>query len=71
MFDSVIFKKNLPDKHEPDIGLLAECLIFYNNVHVIANTTMLRHIVSKIGLDTLEYLIKGIIYLTNPRVSQW
>ncbi len=59
MFDSVIFKKSLPGNAEVDIGLLAECLVFYNRVHIIANMSMLRNMVNKVGLDTLEYLINN------------
>ena len=71
MFDSVIFKKSLPGNADVDIGLLAECLIFYNKVHVISNMSMLRLIVSKIGLDTLEHLINNehLLFSFSPAIT--
>lgn len=57
MFNSIIIRKSLPGSADVDIGLMAECLLFYEKVHVIADMAMLRKIVGHIGLDVLEGLI--------------
>jgi len=57
MFESIILRKNQPDISYPDIGLLAECMLFYNNVHVIADISMIQSLVQKLGLDLFENLI--------------
>lgn len=57
MFNSIIIRKSLPGSADVDIGLMAECLLFYEKVHVIADMSMLRKIVEHLGLDVLEALI--------------
>lgn len=57
MFDSIIIRRSLPGSPKIDMGLLAECLIFYNEVHLIADMSMLRLLVENIGLETTEELI--------------
>lgn len=59
MFGSIIIRKSLPQTAELDVGLIAECLIFYEKVHVIADISMLRLLTRKIGLETIEELIKN------------
>ena len=59
MFGSIIIRKSLPETAELDVGLIAECLIFYEKVHVIGDISMLRLLTSKIGLETIEELIKN------------
>ena len=56
MFNSIIIRKSLPGSADVDIGLMAECLLFYEKVHVIADMSMLRKIVEHIGLDILAGL---------------
>jgi hypothetical protein len=71
MFNSIIVRKSLPGVSNVDIGLMAECLIFYEKVYVIADMSMLRSIVEQIGLDILEELInqKHIILAFSPYLT--
>lgn len=71
MFNSIIVRKSLPGVSNVDIGLMAECLIFYEKVYVIADMSMLRSIVEQIGVDTLEELInqKHIILSFSPYLT--
>jgi len=71
MFNSIIVRKSLPGVSNVDIGLMAECLIFYEKVHVIADMSMLRSIVEQIGLDIFEELInqKHIILSFSPYLT--
>lgn len=71
MFNSIIVRKSLPGISNVDIGLMAECLIFYEKVHVIADMSMLRSIVEQIGLEILEELIdqKHIILSFSPYLT--
>lgn len=57
MFDSIIIRKSLLGTADIDIGLFAECLLFYRNVHVVADMSILRKIVEHLGLDILEELV--------------
>lgn len=71
MFESIIIRKSLPGTSDVDIGLMAECLLFYEKVHVIADMSMLRKVVEQIGLDVLEELInqKHIILSFSPFIT--
>jgi hypothetical protein len=71
MFDSIIIRKSLPGSADIDIGLMAECLLFYEKIHLIADMSMLRKIVEHIGLDVLEELInqKHIILSFSPFIT--
>lgn len=71
MFDSIIIRKSLPGSADVDIGLMAECLLFYEKLHLIADMSMLRKIVEHIGLDVLEELInqKHIILSFSPFIT--
>ena len=57
MFESIIFRKSFPGNTKVDVGLLAECLLFYNKVLLVADTSMVKLLVKDIGLDAFEELI--------------
>lgn len=57
MFESIIVRKTKPGLSHPDIGLLAECMLFYSNVHLIADISMIQSLVQKIGLELFEKII--------------
>lgn len=57
MFESISYSKSPYKANEFDLGLFAECLIFYNKVGLFANEGLLSVITKQIGLDNLEFLI--------------
>lgn len=50
---------------------MAECLLFYEKVHLIADMSMLRNIVKQVGIDVLEELInqEHIILSFSPFIT--
>lgn len=58
MFESIVIRKSLENSFV-DIGLIAECLLFYNKIQLVADPHMLQIVVRHIGLDTLEALIQN------------
>lgn len=58
MFNSILLRHSLPGTPNVDIGLMAECLLFYDNVHLIAGMATLENLVKVLGLNVLEELVK-------------
>jgi len=60
MFESICIRRQRPfdDSHPLDIGFLAEALLFYQHVHLIADESMLSQLVSECGPSTLVELLK-------------
>ena len=71
MFNSIILRKSLPRFATIDIGLLAECLLFYDKVRVIAEMSTLNYMARHLGLDVLEELInqEHLILDFSPFIS--
>lgn len=71
MFESIIICKEQNIKaHKPiDLGSLAEALLFYQSVNVIAEPSILRQLITECGYDTLLELIEQgflkLSYLEN------
>jgi len=71
MFESILVKNQRitdPD-NILDLGMLAEMLLFYQSVTILANRGILKQLLCEIGPETLIELIEGehlnIIYLDN------
>jgi len=67
MFESITVRwQGPPDSTEPlDLGLLAEAMLFYGDVHVVADQTMLRQLVRSLGPDLLlEYARRGFMRIS-------
>jgi hypothetical protein len=71
MFESIIIrKKRNPSANKPiDLGFLAEALIFYQSVKIIADKAILKQLIHECGHETLLELIENeyltIEYLDN------
>ena len=76
MFESIIIRnKRNPDADKPiDLGLLAEALIFYQSVKIIADKAMLKQLIHECGHEILLELIENryltIEYLDNGLAIQ-
>ena len=61
MFDSICMRQQglgeLTISEPLDLGFLAEAMLFYQDVHVIANRQMITHLISKCGSDVLFDLL--------------
>jgi hypothetical protein len=60
MFNSICIRPHskLATDRPIDIGLLAECMLFYDKVNVIANRQMLKQLIIDCGFDTLIELLE-------------
>jgi hypothetical protein len=58
MFETISYRKSPFDKYRFDLGLFAECLIFYNKVLLFADEGLIATVVKHIGLDNIEFLVK-------------
>jgi hypothetical protein len=52
MFESIIVRRHAHGQQVVDQGLLAETLLFYNNVHVVADRGILIQLAQTIGQGT-------------------
>lgn len=61
MFDSICIRQQslgeLTIKEPLDVGFLAEAMLFYQDVHVIANRGIIKQLISKCGSDVLFDLL--------------
>ena len=61
MFDSICIRQQslgeLKIKEPLDLGFLAEAMLFYQDVHVIANREIIKQLISKCGSDVLFDLL--------------
>lgn len=67
MFNSICFRirPNAHQKHPMDLGFIAESLIFYRDVHILANKQILEQLVTSWGPETtLELLEEGLVKLS-------
>jgi len=58
MFESISYRKSLNAQDNFDLGLFAECLLFYNKVSTLADEGLLSTLIQNVGLDNFEHLIK-------------
>jgi hypothetical protein len=58
MFESIIVRRHAHGQQVVDQGLLAETLLFYNNVHVVADRGILIQLAQTIGQENLIRLLK-------------
>ena len=58
MFESISYRKSPHTQNNFDLGLFAECLLFYNKVSMFADESLLSTLIQNIGLDNFERLIK-------------
>lgn len=59
MFESVVLRRPIFGDKKLDVGLLAETLLFYQNVHLILDHGSLISIVKTIGAENLLWLIEN------------
>lgn len=59
MFEKILLRKNVPGQGVIESGTLAEAMLFYDQVNIVAEYGTLINLVKAIGLDTLENLVKG------------
>jgi hypothetical protein len=61
MFDSICIRQQslgeLTIREPLDLGFLAEAMLFYQDVHVIANREIIKQLISKCGADLLFDLL--------------
>lgn len=58
MFESISYRKSPYTQNNFDLGLFAECLLFYNKVSMLADEGLLTTLIQNVGLDHFEHLIK-------------
>lgn len=60
LFESICFRRmrGLGDPSPLDIGILAETLLFYGNVHFVAESDMLRQLIENCGPDAVLTLME-------------
>jgi len=59
MFESITFRNQKHEDNRPiDIGMLLECMMFYQNTKVVADRSILRQLLKEIGVDSLVELIE-------------
>src|SRR5258708_11696701 len=72
MFESICFRRmqGLGDRSPLDVGILAEALLFYGRVHLIAERDMLRQLVARCGpaavVALMEERFLEVAFLTQP-----
>jgi hypothetical protein len=57
MFESALIRKHTEGQLSVDAGIIAETLLFYDNVHVLADNGVLADLVRVIGPDSLITLL--------------
>jgi hypothetical protein len=58
VFESIIVRRHAHGEQIVDQGLLAETLLFYNNVHVVADRGLLIQLAQTIGQENLLHLLR-------------
>jgi hypothetical protein len=56
MFESILIREHT-DTRSVDAGAIAEALLFYNRVHIVADSTLFAEILRAIGPDNLLSLL--------------
>lgn len=59
MFDSIVMRRLRSKNNALDAGLLAEALLFYQNVHLLLEHGSLASLLRSIGPNNLNYLIEN------------
>ena len=59
MFETILIRKNFAENGETDAGLLAEALLFYQDVHLTLDHGTLIGLLKAIGHENLTYLIEN------------
>lgn len=68
MFESILIRRHLDGQKSVDAGMIAETLLFYEHVHVVADENLLLDLLRFIGVPTiLKMLDLNIISLTYIR----
>jgi hypothetical protein len=57
MFESALIRKHTEGQLSVDAGIIAETLLFYDNVHVLADNGVLADLIRVIGPDSLITLL--------------
>jgi hypothetical protein len=70
MFETVLIRRHLDGTNLVDAGTIAEALLFYNRVHIVADSPLFTHILQAIGSRNLLRLLEmNRIMLTYVRGS--
>src|SRR4051794_34947428 len=65
MFESILIRRHGVGDKSVDVGTLAETLLFYQHVHIVADSSLLSDLLKTIGVDNvLRLLNSNIITLT-------
>src|SRR5579863_265526 len=68
MFESAVIRKHVEGPQSVDAGLIAETLLFYNNVHILADRGVVSDLLKVVGPDNLlRMLDMGAVSLTYLR----
>jgi hypothetical protein len=68
MFESILIRRHLDGPKSVDAGIIAETLLFYEHVHIVADESLLSDLVRVIGpYNLLKMLDLNIISLTYIR----
>ena len=57
MFESALIRKHTEGQLSVDAGIIAETLLFYDNVHALADAEVLADLIKVIGPDSLITLL--------------
>ena len=58
MFESAVIRRHANGEQIVDAGVIAETLLFYSNVHIIADQGILVHLLQAVGAENLLQLIE-------------
>ena len=68
MFESVLIRRHVEGERLVDAGTIAEALLFYEHVHVVADRSLLVDLLRVIGSDNLLQMLEAnILSLTYVR----
>jgi hypothetical protein len=59
MFETVVLRRHANDGQMIDAGLLAETLLFYDNVHIVADAGTLSALTNQTGTDSVIRLLEA------------
>jgi len=73
MFESIAIRRLETDNRPLDVGLLAETLLFYGQIHLLLDHGSLSSLLKTVGPDHLQYLLDnkfatGVFYRNSPGV---
>lgn len=59
MFETIIVRRHVNNGQAIDAGLLAETLLFYDNIHIVVDAGTLFGLANKIGTDNVLSLLEA------------